>query len=234
MQILYTVLTTFGSIIALFFLTKVIGNKQMSEMNTFDYINSITIGSIAAEMAMNVEDEFLRPLIAMIIYVITAWVISYIANHSVKFRRFSENRAILLMDNGKIYKHNFAKASLDLNAFLTQCRIQGYFDLADIQTAIWEANGKISILPKAAARPATPKDLKISPEQQYIQLTYILDGEILEENLQRSGKDINWLNKQLKEQKTKLRDIYLATDDGNNKLRIFTKATDAPSNDFFQ
>lgn len=89
MDLLNIALTSIGSIIVLFLLTKLIGNRQMSELNMFDYINGITIGSIAAEMATSLEGDFLKPLLAMIIYGVVTVLISILANKNIKLRRFS-------------------------------------------------------------------------------------------------------------------------------------------------
>lgn len=135
----------------LFSLTKLLGNKQMSQLSMFDYINGITIGSIAAEMATSLEDDFLKPMIGMAVYTVAALLISLIASHSVKLRKFLIGRPLILYDDGKLYRDCLKKAKLDLNEFLTECRNNGYFNLSEIQTAIMETNGKISILPAAAS-----------------------------------------------------------------------------------
>jgi uncharacterized membrane protein YcaP (DUF421 family) len=90
------------------------------------------------------------------------------------------------------------------------CREQGYFDLDEIQTAIFEHNGKLSILPKAANRPATPEDLKITAKATHIGVEVIMDGRVMGENLSRVGRDVNWLTRQLKIQGCKdTKDIFL-------------------------
>ena len=102
------------------------------------------------------------------------------------------------------------------------CRQQGYFNLTDIQTAVFEFNGKLSILPVSTKRPANPEDLSLSPEPEYIQTEVIMDGRLLEENLNRIGLDTNWLDKQLAAQGYKHpREVYLAVCDRNNSLTVF-------------
>lgn len=86
-DLLNVALTSIGSIVALFLLTKLMGNKQMSELNMFDYITGITIGSIAAEMATALESDFAKPLLSMVIYALTATVISLVASGSIRARR---------------------------------------------------------------------------------------------------------------------------------------------------
>jgi uncharacterized membrane protein YcaP (DUF421 family) len=130
------------SLIVLFILTKLMGNKEMSQLSMFDYIIGITIGSIAAEMSTALEDEFWQPLLAMFIYALVSIIISFISSKSLKFRRIVTGTTLVLLDNGKLYYKNFKKAKLDLDEFLMLCRVNGYFNLSDIQTALLESNGK--------------------------------------------------------------------------------------------
>ena len=217
MFVLKIILLSLGSIFVLFILTKIIGTREMSQLSMFDYINSITIGSIAAEMATSLEDNFLEPLIAMIVYTLVIVTIAFVANKSIEFRRIVNGKTLILLNNEELYKDNFKRAKLDICEFLTECRYQGYFNLSDIQTALLEPNGKISILPKVDTRPATPKDLNLAPEQENIVSNVILDGKIMYNNLKSIGKDEKWLNKKLKEQNIKtLKNIFLATCDNDN------------------
>lgn len=235
MQFIKIILTSLGSLIALFASTKITGNKQMSELSMFDYINGITIGSIAAEMATSLDGEFYFPLIAIAIYTMVMWLISYVSEKSVKSRRFLAGRSILLMKDGKIYQKNFKKAKIDISEFLAQCRINGYFKLNDIDTAILEENGKISFLPKAAARTVTTRDMDLSVTQDSIMYTVILDGHIMTENLKRSGKNKQWLEKELYKHKiSNINDVYIAECDNDNLLFVFSKTDTNPKNDPFQ
>lgn len=235
MQFIKIILTSLGSLIALFASTKIAGNKQMSELSMFDYINGITIGSIAAEMATSLDGEFYFPLIAIAIYTMVMWLISYVSEKSVKSRRFLAGRSILLMKDGKIYQKNFKKAKIDISEFLVQCRINGYFKLNDIDTAILEENGKISFLPKAAARTVTTRDMGLSVTQDSIMYTVILDGHIMTENLKRSGKNKQWLEKELYKHKiSNINDVYIAECDNDNLLFVFSKTDTNPKNDPFQ
>ncbi|MCI8521074.1 MAG: DUF421 domain-containing protein [Clostridia bacterium] len=224
-----------GSIIALFISTKVIGNKQMSELSMFDYINGITIGSIAAEMATALENDFYYPLMAIAIYTIVIWLISIISEKSLKSRRIFAGRSIILMENGKLFEKNLRTSKIDINDFLAQCRINGYFNTDDIDTAILEQNGKISFLPKSDTKPLTPRDINLSPEQEKLSQVVILDGHIMTENLKRSGNNKKWLESELKKQKIgNIKDVYLAECDNNNNLSVFKRLEEAPKNDPFQ
>ena len=212
------------SIIALFVLTKLMGYKQMSQLSMFDYVNGITIGSIAAEMATDLEGNYLKPLLAMIVYAVFVILLAKAAQRFIPLRRIVNGKAIMLYQNGSIYNEYLKKAKMDVDEFLVQCRVNGYFDLSQIEAAILEPNGQISFLPVSAERPATPKDLGIAPPQEEIFANVIVDGHILEHNLKHAGKDRNWLNQQLEGQNVKkLEDVFLAVCDKQGNFHVFPK-----------
>lgn len=221
MEILQVLITSAVSLAVLFLLTKLMGNKQVSQLSMFDYIIGISIGSIAAEMATELENPE-NPLAAMIVYGVIAFLVSVISQRSVKVRRVMSGRPLVIMDNGIIYRENLKKARIDLSDFLTQCRTSGYFDLNQIQTAVMEYNGAISFLPVSKYRPTTPSDMDIQPEQEYLQITVIMDGHINKSNLKLSGNNEVWLTKQLHLQGyNNPSDVLLALCDNNNKLTVF-------------
>ena len=189
-EILYIIALSLGSVIALFILTKLMGYRQMSQMCMFDYINGITIGSIAAEMATSLEENYVQPLTAMIVYALAAILLSWLSSRSIKARRVIEGKPLVLLNNGELYWENLKKAKIDVNEFLVQCRVNGYFDVSKLETVVLEGDGKISFLPKAAERPVTPSDLNLSAQQDYMVANVILDGKIMEENLRHTGNDL--------------------------------------------
>lgn len=164
-QIFVLCLTTLGSFTAIFLAAKFIGHKQIAQLDFFDYITGITIGSIAAEMATELEQPW-KPLTAIAIYAGVTFLLSVVTNKFPRTRRYLYGSSTILMDQGKLYRENLKKAKLDLEEFLVMCRQQGYFDLTSIQTAIFEFNGRLTILPVSTQRPVTPSDMELSPEQE--------------------------------------------------------------------
>ena len=198
MSFLTLCITSLGSFCVLFAVAKFIGNKQIAQLDFFDYVTGITIGSIAAEMATELEEPW-KPLIAMVIYGGVTLLLSIISNKFPRTRKYLNGTPTILMDHGKLYRENLKKARLDLSEFMVMCRQQGYFDLTSIQTAVFEYNGKLTILPVSTQRPATPNDLNLAPEQELLFTELIMDGRILEDNLTRMGLNLTWLDKQLKQ-----------------------------------
>ncbi len=196
MAFLSVTLTALLSVAALFVITKLMGHKQVAQLDFFDYVSGITIGSIGAELATDLEAPW-QSLIALGVWGGCAILLGLITHKFPKSRKYVNGTPTILMDNGKIYRSNLKKSKLDLSEFLLLCREQGYFDLGDIQTAIFEHNGKLSVLPKASGRPITPQDLKIPAMQAHIGTELIMDGRILMKNLRRAGKDLAWLQRAL-------------------------------------
>lgn len=235
MELLNVFFASIGSVVALFILTKIMGKREMSQLSMFDFIIGITIGSIAAEMATALEDDFMKPLTAMTVYAMFSVLISYINLKSITLRRFLYGKSLILLDNGEINDKNLKKARLDVSEFLTQCRNSGYFNIDNLQTVILEPNGKISFLPKSTDRPVTPNDLKLKPSEEKPAINVIIDGKILADNLEYSGNNEKWLYKKLKEQGIiKLTDVFLATCSSKNELSIYVKLKKPMTRDIFQ
>ena len=210
MPVLTLCLTTVGSFAVLFLSAKLIGHKQIAQLDFFDYITGITIGSIAAEMATKLEEPW-KPMIAMVLYGGITLALSLISSLFPRSRKYLNGTPTILLDHGKLYYENLKKARLDLSEFLVLCRQQGYFDLTTIQTAIFEYNGKLTILPVTTQRPVTPQDLDLNPDQELIFTELIMDGRILEDNLHRMGLDRTWLDKQLKQRHiSSAKEVFLA------------------------
>ena len=197
MEIIKVILTSILSIVALFIVTKIMGHKQVSQLDFFDYVCGITIGSIGAELATELEAPE-KPLIAIGIYGLASIILNLLTQKLSGARKYINGTPTILFNNGHIYRSNLKQAKLDLSEFMLLCREEGYFDLEDIQTAVFEHNGKLSILPKAAKRPATPEDLKITAKATHIGVEVIMDARVMSENLKRIGRDEKWLNEELK------------------------------------
>ena len=131
-------------------------------------------------------------------------------------------KPLVLLENGVIYRENLKKARLDLNEFLTYCRIGGWFDLNQLQSAVLEHNGVVSFLPKEADRPATPADLNLNPKQSKVQMPFVMDGRLLEENIRQAGKEDTWVRRTLLQQGCRDEgEVLLAVWDGGEKLTVF-------------
>ena len=222
MEVLTVILASLFSVIALFIIAKAIGHKQVSQLEFFDYIIGITFGSIAAELATTLDSPWWKPAISMLIYGVVAILISLLTQKFPRSRKFINGTPTILMNNGKLFRKNLKKAKLELSEFMLLCRQEGYFNLEDIQTAIFEYNGKLSILPVSTKRPLNPQDMNLEPEPELISTEVIMDGRIMGENLKRMGLDEIWLKKQLQKQGYKsAKEVFLGICDSNNQLSFY-------------
>ena len=212
------------SIVVLFILSKVMGRKQVSQLNVFDYIIGISIGSIAAEMTLNNEIDFFEGVFAISIYAVFAYLITLLTNKSIIARRLLIGCPTVLIEDGKLNYKALKKSKLDLNDFLQEARIQGYFNLSEIEFAIMEANGQVSFLPKSNAQPVKRKDIKLKTSYEGLCCNAIIDGKIMINNLKEIGKNEEWLLTRLQNNHYKdINSLALVILDSKEKMRVYEK-----------
>ena len=226
---------SFFSFILLFLVTKMIGKKQVSELSLFDYVVGISIGNFAAEMTMNLDNQYINGVIALIIFGLIAYGVSIITMKSIIARRLIIGTPTIIIQRGKIIEKNMQKVKIDVNDLLEQCRTEGSFDLNEISYAIMEANGRLSILPKADYKPLTPKDYKLKVEKTEIPANVLIDGHIIIPNLENMNKTEEWLTKELKVKGYKTyENILLVTLDSNDKIIVYEKNNNLKVNNILE
>lgn len=211
------------SLITLFLVTKLIGKKQVSQLSLFDYVIGISIGNFAAEMTINLESEELYGIIAVLLFGGIAYLVSVGTMKSIKLRRFFMGSPTILIEHGKILQDNFYKVKYDINDMLEQCRVNGYFDISEIDYAIVEANGELSILAKSEYLPVNRNDMKLKVSKNGLCANVIIDGKVMYNNLKKIKKDEKWLNKELRLKGKDISDIILATVDINDKVVFYER-----------
>ena len=213
----------------LFFMTKLLGKKQVSELSLFDYVVGISIGNFASEMAINLEAEFFNAMLAIVVFGVLAYIISILTLKSLKLRKFFIGSPTILLEHGNLIYKNMKKSMIDVNDILSQAREMGYFDISEVEFAILEANGKISFLPKGEYKNVNIKDMNLKIEKQGLCANVIIDGNIMNDNLINIGKDEKWLLHELDVKGKNVSDILLANVDINDKIVIFDRRKDIDS-----
>ena len=225
MNFLEVVYRTFLSALTLFLLAKAMGRKQIGELNTFDYIIGITIGSIASEMTVNSDVSLINCIVAMTVFSLIGILISYGTTKSMFLRRFFTGCPIILIENGKIIEKGLNKARFDINDLLQECRINGYFDISEIAYAVMEANGRISFLLKSKYTPVTLSDMKIKASKKELCANLIIDGNIMMEHLKNINKDSAWLLTRLENMGySDYSNILLASCDTKEQITVYLKS----------
>ena len=211
-------------LIILFFITKMMGKKQISELNFFDYVVGITIGSIAADISLDIEKDMIAGIAALFIYGFISYIISFVSIKSILARRFFIGVPTVLVEKGKIIESGLKKSKIDVNDLLMVARENGYFNLDEIDYALMEVNGNISFLPKEKEKPVTKKDIKIKCSNEGLTVNAIIDSKYMANNMKAINKDKEWLDHELKVNGYDNYDnILLATIDNNYKVTIYEK-----------
>jgi len=211
------------SLVVLFLVTKMIGKKQVSQFSVFDYVIGISIGNFAAEMALNLDSKYMHGIISVVIFGLVAYLVSVLSMKSLKLRKFFIGDPTMLIQDGRILYENLRKTKFDINDLLEECRINGYFDISEVDYALMEANGEISFLAKPDYQQPTNKDLKVKKKKTGLCANLIVDGQIIDNSLKIMHKDIDWLMHELKVKGFKLDDVLLATLDLDENFLVYGK-----------
>ena len=193
-EIVYLIVLSFVSVIYMFFISKLLGKKQIAQLEFIDYTMGISIGSIAAEMATDTTEKPLYYyLIAMTIFFVVDVIISFWGRKGPWLKHFFKGKPLMIIHEGKIQFDVLKKSKLDINDVMGLCREQGYFDLGDIYYAIFENSGKLSVMPISQQKKVTLMDLGLKTKNPCLPVYLIIDGKISFSSLNKIGKSKAWL-----------------------------------------
>lgn len=187
------------SVVYLFFVSKLLGKKQIAQLSFIDYVLGISIGSISAEMATDISDTPIwYYLIGVTVFFLFDVVVSFFEKKSPMLKGFFRGKPTVLIYEGKIDFDNLKKSGLLVNDLIALCREKGFFEIGDIAYAIFETSGELSVLPKGTKRPVVAEDFdNISPSPAQLPLHMVVDGKISFSSLTQLQKDTKWLFKKL-------------------------------------
>ncbi len=219
-----TVRTLF-SFFALLILARILGKKQLGQLTFFHYITGVSIGSIASQVAAVAETPFLNGMISLIWWAFLTFVVTIISLKSKKARVLFDDKPTIVIQNGRILEFALKKNRLHMDELTMMLREQAIFSVQDIQFAILETDGKLSVLQKTSAQAATKQDVhaNIAPPT-YLPTEVISDGQLIYENIVELELTEEWLMKKLKKQKVhNIEDVYFAQIQTNGSLYISLK-----------
>lgn len=208
--------------VTLFIISKLLGKKQLAELDFIDYVTGISIGSIAAEMATETETPFYYYLIAMAIFFLFDLAVTLLGRKANFFKRFLRGVPLVLINKGEVDFATLKKSKIDFYDLVGLAREQGYFDLEDIEYAIFETNGQLSVLPCDNARPVKKEDFSGIPDEIPQMVNYVVvDGQISGYALDQLNRDKKWLKNKLQEKDVELRKVlYAAYDEQTDELTV--------------
>lgn len=192
---------TILAFVALLFVTRVLGKEQISQLTFYDYVSGITIGSMTAVLAIDVDaGRTWVHLLALLLFGALVFASSYASKKSRLARKLLEGEPVVVIHNGKILEGNMAKMRYNLDNLTSQLRQKDVFNMGDVEFAVLEPDGQLSVLLKADKKPITPQDLNIPSNYEGISTELIMDGEIIYPNLQQNKLNEKWLMDELRKQ----------------------------------
>lgn len=214
-------LQTVGSFLILLLLTRLLGKQQVSQLTFYEYLNGITFGSIAANMATddlaNVPDH----IVGLVTYGFLTLLLSWFALKNRKIRKALAGEPVIVIQDGNILEDNLRKMHMDLDELTMLLRAENIFDYKELELAIVEQSGALSVMKKPACQEITQQDLHLHNPSKGLAVEVILDGQIIYENLQAMGLDGKWLMKQLRQRNiARASQVCLATVNKQRQLQI--------------
>lgn len=176
---------------------RIMGKRQIGQLQPFELVVAIMISELAAVPMQNTGIPLINGIIPILTLLVAQIALSFISLKSNKARGIICGKPSILIENGKINEDGLSSEMFTLNDLLEQLRIKNIANIADVEFAILETNGQLSILPKSQKRPVNPEDLNISTKYEGLPIDLIVDGEINYKNLQKSNLNENWLSGEL-------------------------------------
>lgn len=205
----------------LLFLTRIMGKKQLSQLTLFDYIVGITIGSIAATMSVDQNIQISNGIVSLAIWGFFPILLGFLGMKSRKFSRLTDGRPSILIKEGEVLEESMKKNKIIIDELMMMLREKGVFKVDDVEMAILETNGELSIMKKTDLEPITPRLLGMKVTLEQAPSLIIVDGHILNKNLSILGYSKKWLMKEIQKQGAKsVNDVFLAQVDSNGNVFV--------------
>ncbi|GAA0613817.1 DUF421 domain-containing protein [Virgibacillus siamensis] len=217
---LEVIIRSFSLLVVLFFITKMLGKKQMSQLDIFQYITGIVIGSIVATHVTDLSTQFEYAIIALMVWFFVPFGVELLSLKSKRVRDFTQNKGTVFIQNGKIMEDNLKKERFTTDDLLEELRDNNFFRAADVEFAILEPTGKLNVLPKKENQPVTHKDLGLKPAPEKEPQTVIMDGKALMEPLTNASLNTNWLETELEKMNVSIENVFLGQVNSSGELTV--------------
>lgn len=214
------VVRSIGAIAYLLLLTRILGKRQIKQITYIEYIVGISIGSIAAFMATEMDGPLYHSLISMAIFALFPILMEWLSLKSKFLRDIFEGRSTVLIKEGKVLEDNLKKERLTAEDLMEQLRIKNIFRLADVEFALLETSGELSVLLKSQNQPVTPQHLELTVPPAEENQVVIMDGVIMDESLANTGLNRNWIMTELKKTGVALENVFIGQVDKGGELYL--------------
>lgn len=218
---LETALRASLAVVYLFLLAKMIGKRQVSQLTFFEYVVGITIGSLTAQAALvGGVDTLINSMVALLVFALFSLGSAYFSMKNKVFRNIFEGKSTVLVKDGKIMERNLKKERLTIDDLMEQLRMKNAFKLADVEFALMEPNGRVSVLKKTDKQPLNASQIGLDVRRESEPQVVVMDGEIMDEGLATIGFNRHWLHGELGKQGVTLENVFFAQVDSQGKLNL--------------
>ncbi|WP_226034539.1 DUF421 domain-containing protein [Aquibacillus saliphilus] len=214
------IIRSVGLVIIVFVVSKLFGKRQLGQLSVFEFISGIVVAVIAANVSIGLGISFAHGLLSLSIWFLIPVLLGLLALKSKPVRDLVEGKGTIFIKDGKIMEDNLKKERFSSDDLLEKLRAKNVFQAADVEFAVLEADGDLSVLPKKENQPLTPKDLAIKVAPIKEPQAVIMDGEVLYEPLSTVGLSLNWLETELDKLGVSVENVYLAQVDSYGQLNV--------------
>ncbi|WP_429350821.1 DUF421 domain-containing protein [Paenibacillus sp. 4624] len=210
-----------SAFLLLLLITRMLGKQTLSNMNFHDFVTAVIMGAIAANLAFNEKMEVIHLLISLVVFTGTSYLLSKWNLKSRKMRLLAEGSPTVLIEGGKVLEDNLAKNKMTLDSLNQALRQKEVFDINEVEYALLEVNGQISVMKKKQFRTITMQDINQKKDtKERLPIEMIMDGQLLKENINLNDVSEDQLLKQLKSNEKQVSDVFYAVIGSNGKLYI--------------
>ena len=198
---------------------RLMGKREIGQLQPFELVVIIMISELAAIPSENVGIPLLSGIIPILVLLLSSLTLAWISLKSEKARTIICGSPSIIIQRGIILEEELEKNRYNLTDLLEELRIRNVPNIADVEFAVLETNGQLSVFPKSQKRPTIPEDFNITTKYEGLPLTIIMDGKLNSNNLQQSNKDLNWLKGELKKQSIDtIENVLIASLDSSGTL----------------
>ncbi|MEL7655663.1 MAG: DUF421 domain-containing protein [Bacillota bacterium] len=206
------------------FVIRVMGKAELSKMDPFEMIILFMIAELAAIPIESLDIPLLNGAAAILTLLFLEVVLSFLSTKSQKVNKILNGKPSIIIDRGNINEKAMKDQRITIDNLMQQLRLKSYPSLADVDYAVLEANGELSVLPKSDKAPLTPKDMNITVSAKIMPMVLISDGTLYDNNLKILGKEESYLQKELSKIKiTDYSQVFLCFYDENRQLHVYPK-----------
>ncbi len=212
---------SFSAFVILMLIARILGKQTLSNMNFHEFVTAVILGAMAANFAFNEKIQVIHLLISLSVFTITSFALSKLFLKYRNFKMWTEGTPTVLIEGGNILEDNLKKNNMTMDSLNQQLRQKDIFDIAEVEYALLEINGKLSVQKKKEQQTVKLKDLKLNPgNAAQFPIELIIDGQLLDGNFYSNQISVSWLLSQLKSRGKKIEEIFYAVKSSDGQLYL--------------